>query len=238
MATRRCVTPIRSLRFRLTTSRWGWETRTPGCFIVIFTGPATHPPFPWSLRLPTAQYIVTANEGDDKEYGSYEEKTKLKDLISENGCLFPEAHPSQTDEKTDASGYAAGATEITMNAAVTLAVGDFVCGEYFAPGTTVTETVTGGTTVKLSAGLATAIPASNEDVVFTSKANGELMTVASGVLAQANALRLVVLKIYQLQRQIKTPPRRDLTPTAPPLRRPTAYHYQGRGLKAQDYHWI
>lgn len=49
-----------------------------------------------ALRMPDAiqavkigadTYIVTANEGDDKEYASYEEKQKLKDIVGSDGSL-------------------------------------------------------------------------------------------------------------------------------------------------------
>ena len=149
--------------------------------------PRPRPPVTPSPRLSATQYIVTANEGDDKEFGKYEEKFKLGELISENKCIFP-GFSDQEDEKTDDAGYAVGVSIINMDDNVDdVNVGDFVCGEYFAPGTTVTDQT--GLALTLSAPLFKAIPTSTEKIYFTSADNNALMTVSDVVNTQAQALR-------------------------------------------------
>ena len=68
----------------------------------------------YSMRMPDtlvafevdgATYLATPNEGDDKEYGAYEEKTKFKDLV-EDAATFGEDFAEFVDGGALAGGFA------------------------------------------------------------------------------------------------------------------------------------
>jgi len=52
------------------------------------------------VNVDNVDYILTANEGDDKEYGDYEEKWKAKDLISSSGTPKPKGMTITQQAKT------------------------------------------------------------------------------------------------------------------------------------------